>query len=162
MNLGTRDASLCDKGVFRTCQDEIADFGEDGRVTGRMGDHIAFYGSLMREGGALQMLGLEDSFRFVGECRIAGQLYRVAEYPGLKESATGVVAGELYEVIAPEALSALDAYEDYRPGEADSLFLRRRVRLLDPAVEAWVYFYDRPVREMELIADGRWRPSSGN
>jgi hypothetical protein len=34
--------------------------------------------------------------------------------------------------------------------------LRRRIRLIEPAVEAWVYVYARPVDRNTLIRSGDW------
>jgi gamma-glutamylcyclotransferase (GGCT)/AIG2-like uncharacterized protein YtfP len=70
---------------------------------------------------------------------------------------TDRVQAELYRIKNPEALSLLDAYEDYKPdNESGSLYLRRVVRLAEPDLDCWVYFYNREVFESQRVPRGRW------
>lgn len=120
---------------------------------------LAFYGTLLA--GLPPRPGrpaLEPHVRLVGPCVLPGQLWDVGPYPALT-SGDGFVRGELWETISPEALSVLDGWEEYYPGdEAGSRYLRRRVRLLEPVgVSAWTYLWNRSVTELSRIESGDWR-----
>ena len=92
---------------------------------------------------------VERLMRSLGPCRIPGALYSEGDYPWLV-AAEGEVSGELYEVADPDAVfPMLDAYED-------DDYVRRTVRLLEPAVDAWVYLWEGDPRG-EPIDDGDWR-----
>lgn len=119
--------------------------------TGHIPEYVAVYGSLMRGQGIQRSIGVVDKLRPAGPCRIRGDLFTVAEYPGLVDG-DGNVLGELYEVLDPTAWMALDSYEEYDPAQpGESLFIRRQVPLLSPEVIAWVYFYNRPVTGLQRI-----------
>lgn len=50
-----------------------------------------------------------------------------------------------------------DSYEDYFPAKPwECRYLRRRVRLLEPAVESWVYYYVWPLDEGTFVRSGCW------
>lgn len=73
---------------------------------------------------------------------IEGRLGMWRHAPGLV-AGHGRVIGVVLE-IEPEALVITDRIEDYRPGAADSLYVRRRVDVyveMGLAVSAWTYFF---------------------
>lgn len=120
--------------------------------------HIAFYGSLNPGHGPFEALGLEDTLAFATACRIPGRLYDLGDYPGLIRG-NGVVAGRLYRLLDTRVLRKLDDYEEIQRGRPKaSLFLRRPVRLVDPAVTAWVYVYNRKPPPGTLVRRGIWSP----
>src|SRR4051794_38718784 len=93
---------------------------------------------------------VEQALRLRGPCRIPGRLYDMRlGYPALTAE-DGDVAGVLYEIIEPEILETLDAYEP-PPYE------RRSVRLLEPDVDAWVYVYAGELPADDLIDEADWR-----
>jgi gamma-glutamylcyclotransferase (GGCT)/AIG2-like uncharacterized protein YtfP len=98
-----------------------------------MTELLAVYGTLMTGVDYEGRPALDDALRSRGPCRIPGVLHCVADYPCLVDG-PGEVAGELYEVLDPAIWPALDAYEDAE-------YERRRVRLLAPELEAWVYVW---------------------
>jgi len=119
-------------------------------------DHIAVYGSLMRIHGAQQLAGTTDKLRLIGPCKIPGLLYDLGEFPGLLPG-NGEVVGELYELEHPDALRLLDDYEAFYPNNSRrSLFIRQRMRLAEPAIECWVYFYNQPLTGHTKVANGNW------
>jgi gamma-glutamylcyclotransferase (GGCT)/AIG2-like uncharacterized protein YtfP len=119
--------------------------------------YIAFYGSLMRSHDMQRDLRIADQLELVGPCQIFGVLYDLGDYPGLITSEHGRVHAELYRIKDPAVFAELDDYEDYdRRNEAGSLYLRRVVRLAEPNLDCWVYFYNREVFEAERIATGKW------
>lgn len=116
-----------------------------------MTELLAVYGTLMT-GLALpqQPEGVEAALRLRGACRIPGRLYDLRlGYPALTAE-EGSVTGELYEVLDPAVLATLDAYEP-PPYE------RRRVRLLEPDVDAWVYVYAGKLPADDAIDEADWR-----
>ncbi len=120
-------------------------------------EYVAFYGSLMRGFGRQEELGVAEKIRFVGPCKIRGKLYDLERYPGLT-AGDGVVVGELYEVRDPAVFAVTDEFEDYDPERpAESRFTRRRVRLVNPERDAWVYLVNEETRDRSEIRSGSWR-----
>ncbi len=120
---------------------------------------IAFYGSLMTSFGAQKDLGVEGDFEFVGVCRMSGRLFDLGEYPGVIESERpeDTVIGELYRIKVPRGIKVLDEYEGIeRETPETSPFVRRVVRLVEPATESWMYFYQWPVTAEQQVASGDW------
>ncbi|MDQ6837070.1 MAG: gamma-glutamylcyclotransferase [Actinomycetota bacterium] len=118
---------------------------------------LAVYGSL-RRGLALPHQP-EDFDQILAErdpCLITGRLVDLGSYPGLVEG-PGRVVGELCHLTGDASLSLFDAYEGY-DGEhpAGSQYLRVMVRLIDPAVDAWTYLYNRTWTPQMLISSGDW------
>ena len=96
--------------------------------------------------------------RFVGPALIAGDLFDLGEYPGMRHGEGRIVA-ELYALLEPGLLARLDDFEGVRPDRPrESLFAREVIALLEPAGEsAWVYVYNRDPAPRERIASGDWR-----
>jgi gamma-glutamylcyclotransferase (GGCT)/AIG2-like uncharacterized protein YtfP len=70
----------------------------------------------------------------------------------------GTVSGELWRTISPTALEILDEWEQYQPArERASVYVRRRVFVLEPEVQAWVYLWNKATTGLELIQSGDWR-----
>ncbi len=121
------------------------------------------YGTLMKglEGDWQNKVGA----RLVGRGRVKGKLYDLGEYPGAVYTpgeSDEYVKGELYEVNDPElATRILDRYEEFFPTQPHrSLFVRTvaPVLLEDGRREnAWVYVYNQPVDEANLIPGGDYR-----
>ncbi|MER5467362.1 gamma-glutamylcyclotransferase family protein [Streptomyces sp. NPDC002685] len=101
-------------------------------------------------------------------------LYAGPGYPYAVEEPGGVVSGELVTAL-PEAyeelLAALDALEEYAPGDPRNLYervARDVVRADDAAVvRAWVYVAAPAVAarlraDGKLIEDGDWRGAGGD
>jgi len=124
----------------------------------KAGDLLALYGSLMRGLGAMDELAVVDRLRFVAPCKIAGQLFDLGAFPGMREGA-GIVKGEVFAVLDPNVIEVLDDFENFLPDEPDeSHYVRKRVRLIEPgATAAWVYAYNRVPPRNRLIDAGDWR-----
>jgi gamma-glutamylcyclotransferase (GGCT)/AIG2-like uncharacterized protein YtfP len=120
-----------------------------------MPNYFAPYGTLRNEAGEPDTPAVRH-LRHVGTCLIPGRLYQMGAYPALKPG-EGRVRGELFELPRLFDFTALDRYEHYSPGRPWACrYLRRRIRLIEPAVEAWVYVYARPVDRNTLIRSGDW------
>ncbi len=120
---------------------------------------VVFYGSLMRGLGATLRLGIDQRLRFVGPCTVAGELYDLGDWPGLR-TGNGRVVGEIHALLDDEVLGILDGFEDYdakRPRE--SMYLRERVPLLDSGggETAWTYVYNQVPDAIARIPHGDWR-----
>lgn len=120
-------------------------------------DYVAVYGSL-RKGLALEDTPPELSDMLIdrGPCLIRGSLYDLGDYPGLKPG-DGTVKGELYEICDPKALKLLDEYERYDALKPESsLYLRRCVRLIEPACDSWTYVFNGPIDGRTQVESGDW------
>lgn len=124
----------------------------------KVGDWIALYGSLMRGLGAMDELGLGDRLRYVGPCVIAGELFDLGQYPGMRHG-DGRVIAELYALLDVGVIEELDEFEDYTPSRRrESLYLRESVALIQPSnTDAWLYVYNAVPNDSARIADGDWR-----
>ncbi len=123
------------------------------------------YGSL-REGAKHEMHEvLREHGTPAGPASVRGRLYVVDEYPGLiLDPNGGLVVGELWTSVAPEAWPVLDFYEgcsaeDPQPHE----FVRRETSLDADGtpVRAWVYEFARDVGTLELVVSGDWLAREG-
>lgn len=123
-----------------------------------MSDLLAVYGTLMDGLAPTTAPALEGGVERLGPCRIPGTLHDCGSYPALApEPSRPGVRGELLRLRDAGLLTVLDAYEGYDPrDEARSLFVRRRVRLLEPDVEAWVY-HGGTARCIAPVPSGDWR-----
>jgi gamma-glutamylcyclotransferase (GGCT)/AIG2-like uncharacterized protein YtfP len=103
---------------------------------------------------------LAASARFLGAGRVAGRLYNLGRFPGLKpaRSTDDWVEGDLYHLgnDAEQTFREMDAYEN---AEAPESYKRRPTTVvLDDgrSVAVWVYWYYGVVREEALIASGSY------
>ena len=120
------------------------------------GDAIAVYGLLRAGESGFERFGLAGAFRPLGPCVIPGQLYDLGAYPGLVSGGERVI-GELFELTDLSVMPALDAFEDYWPGDPErSRYDRVRVQLLEPDRHAWVYRWRLGVDDARLIESGDW------
>jgi gamma-glutamylcyclotransferase (GGCT)/AIG2-like uncharacterized protein YtfP len=126
------------------------------------GDLLAVYGELLSGLGSLQPAGLRAQdvhgrLMLRGSCWIPGALHDLGPFPALTPG-RGQVLGELYEVSDPSVFEALDwfaAFDRGRAAEPD--YVRRLIPLIEPEVEAWVYFYDGHPGDSPRIVSGDWR-----
>ena len=103
----------------------------------------------MRGFDAQLRLGVEGMLRYEAPCRIPGELWDLGAYPGLVEGA-GAAAGELHAILDEDVLTVLDAFEGVE-------YVRRKVTLLDPPVEAWVYVFVGGLAGRRPVPSGCWR-----
>lgn len=99
---------------------------------------------------------LDDMLAIVSKCTIPGRLYDCGRYPALKDGDLPI-EGELYKIIDWDILKILDEHESIdnfdttKPG-----FTRKSVLLINPIIEAWVYYYDGDIYPADLIDTNRW------
>ena len=122
----------------------------------KAGEAFAVYGLLRAGESGFAQFGLEHAFAPLGPCVLPGQLYDLGAYPGLVD-APGEVIGELFEVRDASVMPRVDAFEDYWPEDrARSRYERRKVRLVEPDRDAWVYIWILDVEDARLIESGDW------
>lgn len=122
----------------------------------RLGDAFAVYGLLRAGESGFAKFGLAEAFAPLGPCLIPGALYDLGAYPGLVAGEGGVV-GELFEVRDAGVMARLDPFEDYWPDDPDrSRYARRKVPLLEPDRDAWVYLWVRGLDGARRIETGDW------
>ena len=125
-----------------------------------MSHYLFVYGTLKRRSRHPMARRLEASARFVNAAQIAGRLYDLGRFPGLKESrfADDWVQGDVYDLgdDAERTLTEMDAYENAEsPPPTPYERQLTSVQLADgQAMTVWVYWYRGEVREEQWIASG--------
>ena len=95
-----------------------------------MPNHLFLYGTLHPDRAPAEIASAARRLTSIGRGTIRARLYNLGEYPGAiladdTDPAARPIPGEVFLVPDATTLSALDAYEGYRPGSpTDSLFLR--------------------------------------
>jgi gamma-glutamylcyclotransferase (GGCT)/AIG2-like uncharacterized protein YtfP len=103
---------------------------------------------------------LTPHIELIGDCLLAGRLYDFGPYPCLVPGNAHVRA-ELWRPISHDALAILDRWEEHDPQSLEaSVYVRREARLLEPELDAWVYYWNRSTAGLAVIADGDWRAHS--
>jgi gamma-glutamylcyclotransferase (GGCT)/AIG2-like uncharacterized protein YtfP len=123
---------------------------------------LAFYGTLLSGlPPRPRRPDLTPHVRLVCDCLIPGRLFDLGPCPALLPG-EAVVLGELWRTASDDALRVLDAWEAYHPSnEEASDYVRRKIRLVDPDVSAWVYVWNRSSAGLPRITDGDWRARAG-
>ncbi|MBE95120.1 gamma-glutamylcyclotransferase [Marinobacter sp.] len=113
---------------------------------------VAVYGSLKR--GYSNHHLLEKACYIGADTLTSLTLYDLGPYPGALAKPSEGVKVEVYAVNDP-LLATLDRLEDYdSKARKTSLYLREKVHTCHG--QAWVYLYNRPVRNDQRIARGIW------
>lgn len=115
---------------------------------------VFVYGSLKKGFGNHRLL---EKSECVAKGTIAGRLYSLGSYPGLKDAVDERVHGEVYSV-DDETLKSLDWLEGH-----PKMYERKEVWVQlpeatgeDDAVQAWTYFYNGNVDNRHYIRSGVW------
>ena len=123
----------------------------------KKGDKVFVYGTL-RKGGRAEGK-MTRGATFLGSDTITGALIHAVGgwFPGLTIiNSDDKVSGDVFEIFDDRLPRELDAYEGF-----PSLYSRERV-LTDGGHDAWVYTYNGPTPESELIVGGDWLAHSGS
>lgn len=121
--------------------------------------NLFVYGTLRRSPAHPMHALLRETATGLGDARVRGLLYRVAQYPGLVLDATaGWVHGELYGLRDLDVLARLDAYEGAGPHDPEPREYRRIRTVVQrhdgQDVDAWLYEYGWPTVGLPIIASG--------
>jgi gamma-glutamylcyclotransferase (GGCT)/AIG2-like uncharacterized protein YtfP len=122
-------------------------------------DLVFFYGTLMAGFDRRRRAEIDERLRYLGRGSIRAALFDLGIYPAAVPAPEGVVWGEVYEMLEPQAvLAALDDIEGHRPDDPDhSLYTRAltEVTLHDGVrLSAWAYFYNAPLGRAARIPSG--------
>lgn len=122
------------------------------------GDLIFVYGTLRKgERADLSRNGPAFGVSYMGEDYISGSLYHLGAYPGVKldgdtfKEGYPDVTGEVFRIMDASIKTILDAYEGY-----PNLYNRSQVTTARGR-RVWVYTYNHPVRDEQLIVGGDWK-----
>lgn len=119
------------------------------------------YGTLrpgLGAGAAVELLHRQA--RYLGPATAQGRLYRVARYPGLiaSDDPRDQVVGDVFELpLTGDVLDAIDAYEGFDERHPDGGEYRRVCRPVTmnyDTIDAWLYLFQREVRESDFIPTG--------
>jgi len=108
-------------------------------------EQLFVYGTLMP--GHCNYTHIRDYVLDCVSARLSGQLIHRGRSPGLVEG-DGIVRGQLL-CVTPEALGVTDEIEQFIPGSASSVYLRKRLRVWKTTgdlVLAWTYVLADPPR----------------
>lgn len=125
-------------------------------------EFLFVYGSLRSESNHPMSLLLTKLAKHHGDASFNGQLYDAGSYPAAvdSEATTDKVYGELYELFEPKKiLTDLDNYEGYNPqNTSESLFIRKKITIRHSGKElqAWIYLFNRSVRDLHRIPSGNY------
>jgi gamma-glutamylcyclotransferase (GGCT)/AIG2-like uncharacterized protein YtfP len=121
-------------------------------------NYIFVYGTLRRDANSEKSHLLTKHGEFVDDAIYQGRLYKIDYYPGAvsSDNPNDVVQGEVYLLHqADVVLPLLDQYEEFGPEFPEPneyIRLKQTVALKNGhTVMAWVYLYNRPTENMELI-----------
>lgn len=117
---------------------------------------VFVYGTL-RQGGSNDITRLQPAARFVGKARVAGVLYHLGRYPGMRLGGGQWVQGEVY-AIEPALEAVLDDIEDLGATPTDEYIKREVVVDVEGhATPCLVYEINaRYVVAAEQIGHGDW------
>jgi gamma-glutamylcyclotransferase (GGCT)/AIG2-like uncharacterized protein YtfP len=106
---------------------------------------LAAYGTLRRRSIFHKLPVAAARLRFFSCGLVGGRLFWQRTYPALVQD-RGIARVELFRIVDPSVLADLDRYEGFDPSNLKaSLFVRNQILLLNPPVQAWVYFLNRQI-----------------
>ncbi len=127
-----------------------------------MSNYLFVYGTLRRRSRHPMARHLVEAARHVGAAKIAGRLYDLGRFPGLKEPHTPEdwVQGDVYDLgdAAEHTLREMDAYENAESPPPTSYHRQLTPAFLNDGqpMNTWVYWYRGEVAEASFIASGSY------
>jgi gamma-glutamylcyclotransferase (GGCT)/AIG2-like uncharacterized protein YtfP len=127
-----------------------------------MAKYLFVYGTLRRRSRHPMARRLAEAARHVGAARIAGRLYDLGRFPGLKEprSPDDWVQGDVYDLgeNAEPTLREMDAYENAESPPPTPYERELANVLLEDGrlLTVYVYWYRGEVREEQFITSGSY------
>ena len=116
-------------------------------------EFLAVYGTLRRRSIFNRLPVAVSRLHFVGYGRIRGRLFWQRAFPALIED-RGIARVELVRIDDPKVWPDLDFYEGFDPTNLQcSLFIRKKVLLLNPRLIVWTYFLNQGIPRGSLLLD---------
>ncbi|MDG3087028.1 gamma-glutamylcyclotransferase [Vibrio hannami] len=109
--------------------------------------HLVFVYGTLRKGECNHHLLAQSEYLGMYETEPNFQLFDLGQYPGLMEGMHSIT-GEVYRV-SDSTLAELDILEDV-PIEY------RRESIETPFGQTWIYIYQQPVTQDQVIDSGNW------
>jgi len=124
------------------------------------------YGTLRKARNGELHPYLKQHAVFVGQAHLPGKLYQIDHYPGAIQVAAFSklrIQGEVYRLSQPQTtLAVLDEYEECTPHFPMPHEYRRQAETVilanGTALNAWVYWFERPVCGLKPIDSGDYYP----
>jgi gamma-glutamylcyclotransferase (GGCT)/AIG2-like uncharacterized protein YtfP len=114
------------------------------------------YGSLLTGQGGDEEEEARRKLQPLGRFRVKGELYSRGEFPALVPGENQVEV-ELFRVEEKSTFRLLDELEHYDPRQREtSLYRRRCIHVSEPAVDAWIYYWNGPMDGLTRIENGSW------
>lgn len=132
----------------------------------KKGDLIFVYGTLMKGMRADITTRSIFSVSPMGKDSVNGELFHLGGFPGLKlfddlqgeaDDSRPLVKGEVYLIQDPSMTALLDAYEGYDSDNPERGLYNRKEVFTFFGRKVWVYTYNGPTRNDQLIETGDWR-----
>jgi len=129
-------------------------------------NQVFFYGTIMRGYSRYEYPGIKNNRIHVKRGRVKGILYDIGDYPAMvkadRDNEENYVYGEIHEFSeAEKVIKIIDRIEKFNPNDCNhSLFVREKVAVFLESgitVEAWTYFYNKPLGGATRIESGSWR-----
>jgi gamma-glutamylcyclotransferase (GGCT)/AIG2-like uncharacterized protein YtfP len=123
---------------------------------------IFVYGTLKRRSRHPMARRLAQTARWVGAARLAGRLYDLGRFPGLKppRNESDWVQGDVYDLGASvsELMAELDVYENAESPPPTPYERTETSAILDAGGECtvWAYWYQGAVTERQFIESGSY------
>lgn len=119
------------------------------------------YGTLMSASTHSMAKHLRHHAKLIGPARWPGKLFLVNHYPGAIESKhpNDWVLGEVFELTNPAVLDELDRYEECSSEFPEPHEYKRAIKTVfvdNQAILCWIYIYNRPTQDLELIPSGQF------
>jgi gamma-glutamylcyclotransferase (GGCT)/AIG2-like uncharacterized protein YtfP len=116
-------------------------------------EFLAVYGTLRRRSIFNRLPVAVSRLHFVGYGRIRGRLFWQRAFPALIQE-RGVARVELIQIRDPKVWPELDFYEGFDPTNLQcSLFIRKKVLLLNPRLIVWTYFLNQGIPRGSLLLE---------
>ena len=116
-------------------------------------DLLAVYGTLRRRSIFQKLPVAVSRLHVVGCGLIRGRLLWQRTFPALIQD-RGVARVELLRIRDPKVWPDLDFYEGFAPTNLQcSLFIRKKVLLLNPRLIVWTYFLNQGIPRGSLLLD---------
>jgi gamma-glutamylcyclotransferase (GGCT)/AIG2-like uncharacterized protein YtfP len=117
---------------------------------------VFVYGTL-RRGDDNDITLLAPAPQFIGDASIAGTMYHLGAYPGVRLGGSGRIVGEVYSV-TKQLKKKLDAIESEYPAQRDEYAKRTiQVQVLGAMRDCFVYEINPAYIEGKpVIASGDW------